>query len=269
MRTIAEQAERDRAARRRPRRSRRNSDLLERHSETVAADGTAPWTPLDAAIVLTVLVVGIVLKQLALGSRVVEVMPASAQTGARAVVLGGFYTLQLFALIFVAYRHGLRLSQRRPEAPRALDDAPSGTLGLVVALLLATRMAALLWGVVSAAVGWGPPVRGEFTEVFGTGGGGLLLAVLMVVLAGPFVEELSFRGVVLGAQVPDGGCGRPSWCRRRCSPSRMSPHGRSCPPSSLASRWDGLPGRVVAWPAIALHTLYNGVVVGAAFWLAR
>ena len=103
----------------------------------------------------------------------------------------------------MAHRHGIRLSQAfglgrlgRSMAHRLVSA------GLVVGLLLATRAAALLWGVMSAAAGWGPPVRGEFTEVFGTGGGGLLLAVLMVVLAGPFVEELTFRGVVLGAVGP-------------------------------------------------------------------
>ena len=54
--------------RRRPRRSRRNSRRFWSDTpQTVAADGTAAWTPVDAAIVLAVLVAGIVLKELALG----------------------------------------------------------------------------------------------------------------------------------------------------------------------------------------------------------
>ncbi len=144
------------------------------------------------------------------------------------------------------------------------------SVGLVVGLLLATRVAALLWGVMSAAAGWGPPVRGEFTEVFGTGGGGLLLAVLMVVLAGPFVEELTFRGVVLGAAGPRWGM----WPAIVVSAALFA--------FAHVTAWAVVPTFVLGialgwlawtrgsvWPAIALHTLYNGVVVGAVFWLVR
>ena len=94
LRTIAEQAERDRvASAKAAAKQAKQQTLLERHAQTVASDGTAAWAPVDAAIVLAVLVAGIVLKQLALGSRVVEVMPLSGQTAARALVLGGFYAL--------------------------------------------------------------------------------------------------------------------------------------------------------------------------------
>ena len=122
----------------------------------------------------------------------------------------------------------------------------------------------------SAAAGVGSARAREFTELFGMGGGGLLLAVLMVVLAGPFVEEIAFRGVVLGAAGPRWGM----WPAIVASAALFA--------FAHVTAWMVVPTFVLGialgwlawtrgsvWPAIALHVLYNGVVVGAAFWLAR
>lgn len=272
LRTLAEQAERDRAeARKASEKHAKQVSAIRQHAETVAADGTAAWTLADAGIAVAALVAGLVLKELALGSRVVAVMPASGQALARAVVLAGFYALQLAALVVLAHRHGLTVAGAfglrglgRSAAHRATSAA------LVVALLVATRAAALLWGVLSSAVGWGPPVRGELTGVFGAGGGGLALSVLMVVLVGPFVEELVFRGVVLGAAGPRWGM----WPAIAGSAVLFA--------LAHLTAWAFVPTLVLGcalgwlawtrgslWPAIALHALYNGLVVSAAFWLAR
>jgi len=272
LRTLAEQAERDReASAKASAKQAKQLSAVRQHAETVAADGTATWTLADAAIALGVLVAALVAKELVLGSRAVEAMPASGQALARAVVLGGFYTLQLFALVFLAHRHGLRLAGAfgLRRLGRTLAHRATSAV-LVVGLLLATRLASLLWGSLSSAAGWGPPGSGELTEVFGSGGGGLALTVLMVVLIGPFVEELVFRGVVLGAAGPRWGM----WPAIVGSASLFA--------LAHMTAWAFVPTLVLGialgwlawtrgslWPAIALHALYNGVVVGAAFWLAR
>ena len=272
LRTLAEQAERDRAASSKASaKQAKQQTAIQKRTEMVAADGTATWTLSDAGVMVAVLVMGLVAKELALNSRVVEVMPRAGQTGARAVVLGGFYALQLAALTLLAHRHGSTLVEA--FGLRRLGRSVShriGSAGLVVALLFATRLAALLWGVLSRAVGWNPPAKEELTAVFGAGGGGLALSVLMVVLVGPIVEELVFRGVVLDSAGRRWGM----WSAILGSAALFS--------LAHVTAWAVVPTFVLGialgwlawtrgslWPAIALHSLYNAVVVGAAFWLAR
>ena len=158
-----------------------------------------------------------------------------------------------------------------PRAPRAVDDAPSGLCGA------RGRAAARDPGSGSAVgrdVGGGGVGSARARGVHGGIRHGRRRAAARRP-DGRARRARSWRSsrfeVSFSARrVRGGGCGRRSWCPRRCSRSRTSPRGRSCPRSCSASRWGGSRGRADrVWPAIALHTLYNGVVVGAAFWLAR
>ncbi len=272
LRTLAEQAQRDQAASAKAStKQAKQQSALQKRAELVSADGTATWTLTDAGIMLAVLVVGVVGKELAMGSRVVEAVPPGGQAGARAVVLGGFYALQLVALAYVSHRHGSTIATAfgLGRLGRSVRHR-LGSAALVVVLLFATRLAALLWGVTSRAAGWNPPAMEELTAVFGAGGGGLALSALMVVLVGPFVEELVFRGVVLDAAGRRWGM----WAAIVGSAGLFA--------AAHGTAWAVVPTFVLGvalgwlawtrgslWPAIALHSLYNGVVVAAAFWLAR
>jgi len=237
----------------------------------VAGDGLAAWTLQDAGIMLAVLALSVLLKNAALESRAVEVMPASAQIGARALVLGAFYSAQTIALVALSRRHGATLVGAfglgrlgRSWSHRFVSA------GLVVALFALTRIAALLWGAITQALGWNPPVRAELTAVFGAGGVGLGLSVLLVAVLGPVVEEMAFRGVVQRAGATRWGM----WPSIVAAAVAFSlAHGTAwvIVPTFVmgtAAGWLAW-SRGSLWPAIALHVLYNASAVAAAFWVVR
>lgn len=251
----------------------RRTQVLESADQILAcaeADGTAVWSVTDAVTIVGVLVVSIAAKEAVLASAVIAMMPDSGQIIARALASGAFYAVQLVALGFLASRHGMGFSQAfglgrlgRSWAHRA------GTAALVAGLFVVTRALGLLWGALAQRAGWEPPVRTELTAVFGAGSLGLLLTVAMVVVATPFVEELVFRGVVMRAM----GC---RWGKAVAivgsaavfAASHLSPW--SFVPLmalGIAAGWLAWE-RASLWPAIALHALYNGIVVAAAFWVA-
>lgn len=234
------------------------------------ADGTAVWTTTDAVLMLAVLAVSIITKEAVLASPAVAVMPDTGQLIARAVATGGFYTVQLVALAYLASRHGMGLIAAFGLG--RLDRAWShrfGSAALVAGLFVGTRAVGVLWGAFAQQVGWEPPVRTELTSIFGAGTVGLLLSVAMVVIATPFVEELIFRGIVM----------RALGCRWGRIPAIVG--SAAIFAASHLTLWSFVPLMTLGlaagwlawrqsslWPAIALHALYNGVVVAAAFWVA-
>lgn len=246
--------------------------------ESRAADATggAQWSAMDGAVVGFVLLVALLAKQAVLESAPVQVMPDSSHVVVRGVVLLVFYSAQLAVLGFLARRRGFRFAEAFRLRPAERD--PRGMIGvatdaaLVVGLLVLTRVVSTAWGAVAQAIGWAPPTSGadSLVEVFGSGSAGLSLAVLMAVTLGPFAEELAFRGVIAGAA-------RGLWGRRAAIVVSAALFGfyhltpwSFVPMFALgcALGWLAVSRRSL-WPAIALHALYNGIVVGAAFWLAR
>lgn len=239
--------------------------------QQAAADGTALWSLGEAAGILALIAVLLVAKQAAISSAMVSVMPASGQVVARSALLGVFYAIQLAALAFLAGRHSL--SPARAFGLGRLERSASHRLvsaALVVVLLIATRLASLLWSLLARAVGWDAPARSDLPAVFGSGTAGLALSVVMVVIAAPVVEELVFRGVVM----------RSIGYRFGRRPAIVG--SAVVFALSHATAWAFVPVLVLGvalgwlawtreslWPAIALHVLYNGVVVAAAFWVVR
>lgn len=271
LRKFADTSEKKKAAKAK---SERRREQVERSSAHLAAcaeaDGTALWSVGDAAIAIGTLAVALVAKQLVLGSQVVSVMPATGQVVARALAMAGYYFIQIIALMYLASRHGMRLSCAFGLGRLGRSWAHRfGSAALVAGLLVITRSAALLWGAFAQAIGWQPPVRAELPAVFGAGTAGLALSVAMVVLATPMVEEMVFRGVVMRTLGRSWGM----WPAIVGSAAIFA--------LSHATAWALVPTLVLGvalgwlawtreslWPAIALHVLYNGVVVAAAFWMA-
>ncbi len=106
------------------------------------------------------------------------------------------------------------------------------------------------------------------TRVFGTSAGGLVLAAVMLVVVGPFVEECVFRGALLrGLEARIG-----AWPAIVVQAVLFAAFHRSwwllLPMTVLgiALGWLAHERRSL-WPAIALHAAYNSLTVGAVVWL--
>lgn len=243
-----------------------------------SALGAASWTLVDAAAVLAVLLLTLLLKNLALSLGFVQLMPQTGRTAVRALVLAAFYSLQLGAFAWLAWRHGAGLLSafglRRADGERTPGGFTSalGSAGLVVALFLGTETITLAYVQTMDALGVPQPVRlsSDLSAVFGRGGVGLVLSGLLVVLVAPLAEELAFRGVLASALRDRWGM----WPAIVVSSAVFAGY--------HLSAWFFFPtfvlGMALGWlafsrrslvPAIALHVVYNAAAVAAAFLVAR
>lgn len=246
--------------------------IVSARAEAIRADGMVSWTALDALAVLAVLLLSFVAKDAILSARVVRLMPDSGQVVARTLVLGAFYAVQLWTLGYLAARHGAG-----PVAGFGLGrmgrsiSAKFATGATVVGLLVATRALTTAYGAIVRALGWLPPTRseGDLTALFGSGGIGLTLSVLMVVVVSPIAEELAFRGVIMPVVGQKWG----KWAGVLVSAAVFSAYHFTpwllVPTFMLGSALGWLAWeRRSLWPAIALHALYNGTAIAAAFFVA-
>ncbi len=241
--------------------------------------GSVSWGLADLVLVLVMLLLTVLAKDAALGLHAVGLMPAAGRTLVRAAVLGVYYSVQIAAFAWLAARHGATLSAAfglAGGAPSADKTAPApsaaGSLGLVVALLAGTEVFAIAYGLAMQSVGLTQPARlsSDLSAVFGTGGVGLALSILLVALVAPLVEELAFRGVVL----PVFGARWGMWPAVAGSAMIYAAYHFSLwlfPPTfvlGIALGWLAWTRRSL-WPAILLHVLYNAAAVGAGFFVAR
>ncbi|HET6352319.1 MAG TPA: CPBP family glutamic-type intramembrane protease [Coriobacteriia bacterium] len=232
------------------------------------ADG-ARWGVIDAATVAGVLLASLLAKEAVLGSTVFGVMPASGRALGRAGVLAVFYAIQIALAAFLAHRRGMTLPEAfRLKLGEGDFTAAAKSVGLVAALLLGTRLVSTLWGALAQAVGWAPAASEALSGIFGGGSLGFVLTVLTVVVVGPLVEEMVFRGVIAGALDLRFGM----WVAITTSAAAFAAYHLTAwvaVPTfvlGVALAWLALT-RETLWPAVALHALYNGVVVAAVFWL--
>lgn len=226
------------------------------------------WRAIEALAIGALVLASLFLTEQILRTAPVLAMPQSGRIAARALVLAIFYAAQVALLAVLARRRSLGFAEgyrlRLGEGARFTEVAIA--MGQVLALLLVTRATTTLWGAISRAAGWEPSASADLTTVFGDGGVGILLAVAMVVVVGPFVEEIVFRGVILGA------------LRGRLRPWPAIVVSSAIFALYHFSAWVALPTFLLGialgwlasrfktlWPAIALHALYNGVVVAAVF----
>lgn len=236
-----------------------------------APEGEAKWSLLEAVAILAVVFAAFVGKDIALNSPwALDMGPSDAVT-ARVFVLAVFYAAQVAALWAITRIRGLSF----PEA-FGLAQIDAGwrerakSVALVAGLLVATRIIVLVYQLVVRALGWQASTTSPaLTNVFGPEQGGLVLAVLMVVLVAPVIEEMVFRGVVRGALEARWGM----WVAITVSAAFFAAYHFNAwlavptfvlgmATGWLASTREGL------WPAIWLHALFNAVPVVMAFWLA-
>lgn len=153
------------------------------------------WTLVEALAMLSVTLAAFVAKEVALALGPVRTLPVAALVLVRAAVLAGYYGVQVMALRWLAARHGQTL-----RGLLSGSGAPVRTrvevLSAGVAVLLGTRAFAIVYGVVMRGVGFVPD-SSALLQTFGAEPAGLVLAAALVVLVGPVVEEMVFRGVLL------------------------------------------------------------------------
>jgi len=237
------------------------------HSVTV---GNFTWTILEAAAMLSVTFAAFMAKELLLASDIIRALPAEALVPVRAFALAAFYAVQVWLLRFLVRRRegsfadALGLS-RQGAGPGEVAQS----VGLVVGGLIATRVIATLYGVLTREFGLMPGAGADtITHVFGTSGGGLALAGFMLVAVGPFVEECVFRGALLrGLEARIG-----AWPAIIVQAVLFAAFHRSWwllfPMTVLGVALGWLAHeRKSLWPAIALHASYNALTIGAIVWL--
>jgi membrane protease YdiL (CAAX protease family)/NAD-dependent dihydropyrimidine dehydrogenase PreA subunit len=263
--------------------------------------GNVEWTLTDLSAILGALLLTIIGKNALLAIPALSLMPAAGRAGARAAILATYYAVQLGALAFLAVRHGsslrlafgLRVAEHSPDAaapdapgtpapaapapaPAALANAeklsPLSSAGLVVALLFGVEFVAIAYGLAAQAIGWRQPLTlsSDVASVFGVGGVGLVLSAVLVAIVAPIAEELAFRGLVLPVLGDRWGM----WPAIGVSSVLFAAY--------HLNAWLFLPmlvfgvalgwltwNRRSLWPSIALHVLYNGLAVAAAFWVPK
>ena len=238
--------------------------------------GAVVWALPDVGVVLGLLLVTLLAKNALLALPAVGLMPASGRMATRAVVLACFYALQFGGLAFLASRHSMGLAEAfglgRHAHPKAEATSAPGSVALVLLLLLGTEVISVGYGLAMQALGWKQPLAlsSDLAAVFGGGTVGLVIAVVLVALVAPLAEELAFRGVLLPAFGRRWGM----WPSIVISSVLFASYHMNLwmvfPTVILGAALGWLAWtRRSLWPAIALHVLYNGVAVAAAFLLAR
>jgi membrane protease YdiL (CAAX protease family)/NAD-dependent dihydropyrimidine dehydrogenase PreA subunit len=240
----------------------------------------ATWTLTDALIMLGVLLVTLMAKIWVLGLPAVALMPAAGRAFTRAGVLTVYYGVQVGALVLLVGRHNCTFAeafglQRRADTQTAAATerpAVGVTVLITLGLLVGVEAVAIAYGLIAQAVGWRQPVTlsADVSTVFGGGGAGVLLSVLLVALIAPVVEELAFRGVIL----PAVGLRWGEWPAILVSGALFAAYHVNLwlfvPMLALGTALGWLTvSRRSLWPALALHVIYNSLAVAAAFIVPR
>ncbi|MDO9556080.1 MAG: CPBP family glutamic-type intramembrane protease [Coriobacteriia bacterium] len=228
------------------------------------------WSLLEAAATLSVTFSAFMAKEAFTASKTLLAMPTEVLVPIRIGVLAIYYALQVALLRWLIHRRDGSFAEAFGLGRLGTNVAEKfRSIGLVAAGLLGTRVIATVYGLVTRELGLTPQAGADtVTRVFGTAPGGLLLAVIMLVFIGPFVEELVFRGALLrGLQTKLG-----VWPAIVIQALLFAAFHRSwwllLPMTVLgiALGWLAHERRSL-WPAIALHALYNALSVAAVVWV--
>lgn len=227
------------------------------------------WTAWEVAVVLAGVLALFVAQQAALGSKwMADVVPIGAKPLVRSGVLALYYAAQLALLAALGYRKGVGFA----EAFGLRRFRPLAFGASVVALVAVTRAFTLAYAVGAESLGWKMPAgpASDLTLYFGRDGLGLALTVVMIVVVGPFFEELVFRGVLAGFLQESMGAW-PAVVVSALVFAAFHANGWMFAPVAvmgLGCAWAALRTRSL-WAAYVLHMLYNAVPVFLIFALAK
>jgi membrane protease YdiL (CAAX protease family)/NAD-dependent dihydropyrimidine dehydrogenase PreA subunit len=234
-------------------------------ADRVEAPGTpfsAPWTGWETAFVLVGLLVLFAVRMSAWNSAwMTETVPPGAKPLMRAGVLVLYYTLQLAMLTALGIRKGTGFA-----AAFGLRAIPVNRYGAVVGMFLLTRVFQVVFGVTVILLGWKDAGGATLTSYFGRDVVGLWLTLLMVVVVGPFFEEVVFRGVLINYLLPRTGVFFAILLSSILFASYHFNAWAFAPVMvmGVAATSPAIPRRSV-WPAYALHAGYNAIAVILAF----
>ncbi len=240
-------------------------------TSAVSAAEPPAWTLGEAWVVLMALFGAFVLKDVVMASEFVRALDSDVAVFARVAAIFTFYALQAGVLALLAWRRDVPvLDALGFRAGSVSWRARLGSVGLVLGLLVATRLVALVYGMTAQWAGWDPPAReiADLTEVFGPTVWGLLASVALVVLVAPIVEEAVFRGVVQGAIAVRSGhrvaivVAAAIFALSHVTPWLFAP----LFVLGLACGWLAHT-RASLLPAVWLHAAYNLLPVAVAFYL--
>lgn len=232
--------------------------------------GGFQWTLLEAAAMLSVTFSMFMVKEALSSMGWVATLGPGAQVPFRVSVLALYYGVQIGMVVWLVRRRGgdvlAALGLRHTSRPfrSALVSA-----ALVVGGLALTRSVASAYAFVTRELGLLPQPGTDVVTLFGNDQVGLVLAVLMVVLVGPAVEEAVFRGALQEGVAARAGV----WPGIVLQAALFAAFHRSwwllfpmfvlgVVLGWLTERTDSL------WPPVALHALYNAITVAAAFLVA-
>lgn len=229
--------------------------------------GGFQWTLMEAVAMLSVTFSAFTLKEALNLGHILPAVPAAFEVPMRVGLLALYYLVQVAVIVWLVKRRGgdvlaaLGLRPRRGGFGRVLSSA-----GLVIAGLVATRLIASLYTYLTRSAGLMPSATSDLPTLFGTNASGFALAIVMVVMIGPVVEEAVFRGALL-----EGLSAR--WGVRVgivVQAALFAAFHRSLwllfPTFALGLVLGWLAEqRQSLWPSIALHGLYNAITVAAAF----
>lgn len=228
------------------------------------------WTLTEAAAMLAVTLAAFMVRELALASEAVQSLPGDTLVLARTGLLAVYYAVQIAVLWrLIARRDGVFGDALGLRADASDRSAILSSAGLVIGALVVTRVLATLYGLLTRELGTTPDIS-SVTHTFGTSTLGLVLAALMLVVVGPFVEECVFRGALLrGLEARIG-----AWPAIIAQALLFAAFHRSwwllVPITILgiALGWLAHERRSL-WPAIALHASYNALTFAAVVWVSR
>jgi membrane protease YdiL (CAAX protease family) len=244
------------------------------------------WMLSDVIVItLTLLLAGMV-SSLVIGNRLTHLLPAIGVVWLRIVLLVAFYAIELGVLAFLAYRRKLpfaaayrlrRLTdeelERLPASTRPTQSARPMVLKRAVVVVIAAsvglRFAAYGWTLLATnSLKWALPQSQSMPYLFGRTLSSSILALLIVGVLGPVIEELAYRVII-----------QEYFAARRAIPLAalitamiftVSHISLWAAPLylilGLTTSWLAYRAKTI-WPAFVAHVIYNATIVLAAYYL--
>lgn len=229
--------------------------------------GGFQWTLLEAIAMLSVTFSAFTLKETLALTSVLPPLPAEFDVPLRVAMLALYYVIQVAVLLWLVRRRG-----GEPLAALGLRPSRRGlaewlrSAGLVLAAFIATRSVAWLYAYLTRSAGLMPSATTDLPTLFGANTMGFVLAMAMVVVVGPVVEEAVFRGALLEGLTARWGASAAIAVQALLFAAFHRSLWQLFPTFVLGLALGWLAHRRESlWPAIALHGLYNGITVALAF----